>query len=70
MAQKLKTQQNNAKRNRTDKIDELVEMGFPIKRARIAFEQTNDVAMAAELLAIDQEESEEYQEVLGEHQAD
>ena len=61
MAQKINTRRvNNFQRKQPAKIlkqiDELVEMGFPIKRARIAFQQTNDVAQAAELLAIDQEE--------------
>ena len=62
MAQKINTRGGNSKRKQTKnskQVDELVEMGFPVKRARIAFQQTNDVAQAAELLAIDQEESDQ-----------
>ena len=62
MAQKINTRGGNSKRKQvknSKQVDELVEMGFPVKRARIAFQQTNDVAQAAELLAIDQEESDQ-----------
>ena len=40
-------------------------MGFPRKRARVAYEQTNDVARAAELLAFEADGGDQNDQVLG-----
>lgn len=40
-------------------VSELVEMGFSVKRARQAFQLTNDIGKAAELLAMQLDEDDD-----------
>ncbi len=47
----------------TKDIDELVQMGFPRKRARAAYEQCTGLAETAELLAACKDTEEGYEEI-------